>query len=203
MSRASANISARSTASRKYPTQFLRDFAGVVLDGATGEMLEFRQLIKNPKYRIVWGDSYGNEIGRLAQGRDKSGTKGTDTLFFIRYEDIPVDRRKDVTYDRIVCTVCPEKEDPNRSRVTFGGNKVSTLINCGTPTADILTVKLLFNSVVSTPGAKFMGIDISNFYLNTPLERYGYMHMKLSNFPPDMIEQYNLNALVDAKGFVY
>ena len=48
-----------------------------------------------------------------------------------------------------------------------------------------------------------MGIDISNFYLNTPLERYGYMRMKLDNFPPDMIEQYNLNALVDTKGFVY
>ena len=153
VSGASANISARSAASRKYPLQFLCDFAGAVLDGASGEMLEFRQLIKNPKYRLVWGDSYGNEIGRLAQGRDKSGIKGTDTLTFIRYGEIPVDRRKDVTYDRIVCTVRPEKESPNRSRVTFGGNKVSTLIDCGTPTADILTVKLLFNSVVGPMGA--------------------------------------------------
>ena len=68
---------------------------------------------------------------------------------------------------------------------------MAKMIDCGTPTADLLTVKLLFNSIVSTPNAKFMSIDISNFYLNTPLDRYEYVRMKLANFPPDMIEQYS------------
>ena len=43
-------------------------------------------------------------------------------------------------------------------------------IDCGTPTASMLTIKLLLNSIISTPGAKFMAIDIKDFYLNTPLD---------------------------------
>ena len=41
---------ARQTASRKFPMQFLCDFAGAVLDAETGDLLEYRQLIKNPKH---------------------------------------------------------------------------------------------------------------------------------------------------------
>jgi hypothetical protein len=41
-----------------------------------------------------------------------------------------------------------------------------------TPTADITTAKIVFNSVVSTPNAKFMGLDVKDFYLNTEMERY-------------------------------
>ncbi len=203
ISKSAENITARQTASRKYPLAFLCDLAAAVLDGETGEMLEFRHLMKSEKYREVWGDEYGNEVGRLAQGREKTGLAGTDTLFFIRYEQIPADRRRDVTYERICCNVRPEKEDPNRVRATLGGNQMAKMIDCGTPTADLLTVKLLFNSIVSTPNAKFMSIDISNFYLNTPLDRYEYVRMKLANFPPDMIEQYKLNEIVDNKGCIY
>jgi hypothetical protein len=43
------------------------------------------------------------------------------------------------------------------------------------PTADLLTIKLLINSVISTAGAKFMTMDIKDFYLNTPMDRYKYM----------------------------
>ena len=66
----------------------------------------------------------------------------------------------------------------------------------------MLTVKLLFNSVVSTPGAKFPGLDLKDFYLNTPMDRPKFLRMKLDNFPDDVIELYNLTDKVDAKGFV-
>ena len=56
------------------------------------------------------------------------------------------------------------------------------------PTADILTVKLLLNSVVSTPGAKFFTMDISNFYLNTPLKRKEYVRMKLGDFHKSVVK---------------
>ena len=36
------------------------------------------------------------------------------------------------------------------------------------PTADITTSKLLLNIVISTNGARFICIDLSNFYLITP-----------------------------------
>ena len=70
-----------------------------------------------------------------------------------------------MTYARIVCSVRPEKADPNRVRITIGGNRINYPGDVSTPTADLLTVKLLINSIMSTKGAKFFTLDISNFYL--------------------------------------
>ena len=64
--------------------------------------------------------------------------------------------------------------------------------DCGTPTVELLTVKLLLNSIISSPGAKFLTIDIKNFYLNTPMKRFEYMRLKLSNLTEDFVERYNL-----------
>ena len=85
----------------------------------------------------------------------------------------------------------------------MGGDRTNCPFDCGTPTAKILTIKLLLNSVISTPGAKFMTINISNFYLNTPMDRYEYMRMKLKMFPDDVIEEYNLCDKVEPNGYVY
>ena len=59
-----------------------------VLDEDTGELMEYRHLIKNPKYRVIWGNAYGNELGRLAQGM-KGQVNGTNTIFCIDKKDIP------------------------------------------------------------------------------------------------------------------
>ena len=48
-----------------------------------------------------------------------------------------------------------------------------------------------------------MAIDIKDFYLNMPLERPEFLRMKLSYFPDDVIEHYDLKSKVDAKGFVF
>ena len=129
--------------------------------------------------------------------------EGTNTLFFIEKNEVPSDRFKDVTRDRIVCNMRPEKEDPNRARATVMGNMINHPSDNSTPTADLVTVKTLLNSVVSTPGAKFMTIDISKFYLNTPLDRYKYMKMKFSNFPEEMVKLYNLKEKAMSDGYVY
>ena len=91
----------------------------------TGKMLEYRHLMQNPDTKEEWGYSYGNEIVRLAQGMP-GRVEGTDTINFIALEQIPKDRRKDVTYARIVCNKPPQKEEVNRTRIAVGGN----LINC-------------------------------------------------------------------------
>ena len=56
----------------------------------------------------------------------------------------------------------------------MGGNRTNFTGEVGTPTAELLLTKIMLNSVVSTNGAKFMTIDISYFYLNTPLKRFKY-----------------------------
>jgi hypothetical protein len=85
----------------------------------------------------------------------------------------------------------------------MGGNLINYPDDCGTPTANLLTVKLMFNSVISTSNAKFMTIDIKDFYLMMPMERYEYFRMKLELFPPDIIEEYGLRNKVDADGNVF
>ena len=136
--------------------------------------MEYRHLLKNPKHRVRWQSSFGREIRRLATD--------TETIGFIRKSEIPIDRRKDETYARIVVDERPEKADPDQTRITMGGDKINYPGDCGTPTADLLTVKILFNSIVSTPGAKFMTLDIKDFYLMTPMDRYEYFRMKLDLF---------------------
>ena len=89
--------------------------------------------------------------------------------------------------------VRPQKEDPNRTRITIGGNRICYPGDVGTPTASLDLVKLQLNSVVSRPGAKFACFDISNFYLETPLHRPEYVHIKLSDIPQEFIDEYDLH----------
>ena len=83
------------------------------------------------------------------------------------------------------------------------GNRINCPYDVGTPTADLLTVKLLFNSVISTEGARFMTMDIKNFYLNTPMQRYEYLKLRMSDMPEDVIELYNLRQKATKDGYVY
>ena len=53
--------------------------------------------------------------------------------------------------------------------LTIRDNKINYPGNCGMPTANLL-IKLPLNSIISTPKAKVMTIDVKNFYLNTPLK---------------------------------
>ncbi len=71
------------------------------------------------------------------------------------------------------------------------------------PTADLLMVKLMLNSVIFTPNAKLMTIDIKDFYLMTPMDLYEYFRMKLELFSPNIIEEYGLCKKMDADGNVF
>ena len=165
-----------------------------VLNNETGELMEYRHLVSNPKYRDTWKNAYGKELGRLAQGLPGI-VQGTNTIVFIRRADVPPDRWKDTTYGRIVANFRPEKDDPHCFRLTVGGNRINFPGDCGTPTADMITVKILLNSVISTANAKFMTIDIKDFYLNTPMERPEFMRLKLADLPDNIIKLYKLHDL--------
>eukprot|EP00804_Cyclotella_cryptica_P001885 CCRYP_007356-RA/>CCRYP_007356-RA protein AED:0.20 eAED:0.20 QI:0/-1/0/1/-1/1/1/0/768 len=102
-------LTPRSAATRQFP----HDALSAILDTDTGELLEHRHLIKNPKYCTIWKNAYGKELGRLAQGIPGT-VKGTNTIVFVAYNKIPPQCQKDVTYGRIVANYRPEKEDPYR-----------------------------------------------------------------------------------------
>ncbi len=54
-------------------------------------------------------------------------------------------------------------------KIHGGGYRINYPGEVATPAADMLVTKMLFNSDISTRGARFMTMDISNFYLMTPL----------------------------------
>ena len=175
-------------------------FAGAIIDEVTGESMEYRDLIKSEKHRVVWERSLANEIGRLCTGiRD---IKGTETMTFIPKSEIPKDRLKDVTYGRIVVSYRPQKLEKHRSRLTVGGDRINYPFAVSTPTADLSTIKILWNSVLSTPGAKFMNLDVANFYLMTPLKRPEFMRLPYNIIPQEIKTAYNLDSLVE-NGWVY
>ncbi len=60
----------------------------------------------------------------------------------------------------------------------------------------------LYSSVLSTEGAKYICLDIKNFYLSTPLDWYEYMKMPIALFPEWIVKQYNLTQHV-LHGFIY
>lgn len=125
---------------------------------------------------------------------------GTNTIYFLDKHEIPNNSWKDITSGRIMCNVRPQKEEVFRTRLTVDGIRIDSDMDCRTPTAGLLTVKMLLNSVISTRGARFMTIDIKDFYLNTPMDRPEFLGIKIANFPDDVIGHYKLKDKVDAKG---
>ena len=96
----------------------------------------------------------------------------------------------------------PQKEDPNRVRLTMGGNLISYPGGVTTRTADLTTSKILCNSILSTVRENYMCIDIKNIYLCEPIERYEYTRMKSTDFPLYVQQQYNPQAHAK-NGYVY
>jgi hypothetical protein len=96
--------SARQGSAQKFPLQFLCDWASSILDNKMGNLLEYRHLLKNPKYKYVWSQSFSKEICQLATM--------TKTILFLTKPEIPQAQRKDITYGCIVGTYRSEKKDP-------------------------------------------------------------------------------------------
>ena len=143
--------------------------------GKQGDLLEYRHLIANPKTRATWTHSYSNKLRQPVQGMPGQ-VKGMDTIFFIPRNKVKRARAKDVTYCLITCLMRPsEIEETNRTRLVAGGDRVHYPFDAGTPTANLLTIKLLINSVISTSRARFFTTDIKNFCLCTPMTRNEYM----------------------------
>ena len=88
------------------------------MDEETGDILEYKHLIKILKYQEVWSKAFGKEIGRLAQGL-LGIVEGTNALFFILFDRVPEHKRKNITYARICMDYRPEKKDPNQCQITL------------------------------------------------------------------------------------
>jgi hypothetical protein len=145
----------------------VEQFANGVVHPITKETItQYHKVKDNPTIGEVWQTGMRKEFERMAQGDKKTGTVGTHAIFVMTHDEfdsIPEDIV--VTYARIVIDLIPQKEDPNRVRITAGGNLIKTRGYLTTRIPDLTTFKILGNSIFSTEGAKCAGFDISNFYL--------------------------------------
>ena len=143
-----------------------------VIDSTTGDLLELRQLMKTTEDKLCIYKEF-NKLARLAQGSKKRTIKITNTIHFISPNQKPTNKKS--TYARIFVRYWTQEEYPYWVRITFGGDKIHYADETFTPNADITTAKFLFNSVISTEFAKFLGLNIKDFYLNTKMDEYEYM----------------------------
>jgi hypothetical protein len=166
--------------------------ANAVICPETGKSLKHQELITKLRYKIKWMRSTANKINRLYN---------TNTIRFIRRSDIPKGRK--VTYGSFVVDIKDHKEEKECTRLTVGGDQIEYPGDKSTQTAGLTTAKILINSVISTPGAKLLVIDIIFFYLNTPLGRFQYMVINLASLPQETIKKYDLNELTqDGKVYI-
>jgi hypothetical protein len=168
------------------------EMANAAICPEMGKSLNHQELITQLRYKIKWMRSTANEINRLYN---------TNTMRFIRRSNIPKGRK--VTYGSFVVDIKEHKEEQERTRLTVGGDKIEFPGDKLTRTAGLTTAKILINSIISTLGAKFLVIDIQNFYLNTPLGRFKYMVINLSSLPQETIDKYNFMELAqDGKVYI-
>ena len=135
------------------------------------------------------------ELGRLTQGyNDVTGTTIIQVMTHKEIKNIPADQT--VMYTRIVVDYQPQKDDLNRVCITVDGKIINYIYELTNRTADLTPSKMLWNSTISTPGASFCTADVKNFCLETPMERYEYMHIHIKLIPKEIIDLYNLRNRV-------
>ena len=121
---------------------------------------------KDPATKEVLNTAFRKECVKLAQGDNKIETKGKNSLFVLghnKIKQIPSDRT--VRYANIVVYYHPQNIDPNRVRITAGGNLINYPGKIMTRTEDLTTANILWKSIISTINAKLFCDEIKDFYL--------------------------------------
>jgi hypothetical protein len=93
----------------------------------TGETISsYKRLMHDPDTLEVWQTAFGKDFGGMAQGDNKTGQKGTNSIFVMTHDEIrALPKNQTVTYAHVVVDFHPQKADPHRIRITAGGNLIN------------------------------------------------------------------------------
>ena len=145
------------------------------------------------EYSKAWIRGYSNEIDRLARGVHPRMMTGSNTVHFIYLSQKPANRT--ATYLRTIANYKPQMEDLFLIRFTVSGNMIDYPGNVATPTTELATVNVHLNSVILDVNAFYTTVDIKNYCLGAPVNRFEYMRIPVNHIPQDIILQYNLEGL--------
>jgi hypothetical protein len=76
--------------------------------------------------------------------------------------------------------------------MTAGGNLIKYLFELTTYTVDIATSEVMWNSIISTRGARYTCADAGNVYLATPLDCPEYTRIPIKLVPQEFIDANSL-----------
>jgi hypothetical protein len=175
-----------------------RVYTAVDLD-AEGEPLTYRSAKRGPDSKL-WEIAETEELDRLLTE--------TSTMRFIHHHEKPKDRKASY-YNPQVRTKVKDNILVRRVRGTIGGDRIDYPGDKAASTADVITLKLLLNAVVSED-AEWLTADIKDFYLKTTLLRKEYMTIHRRHLPRDIQQRYQLDklwrndsVLVEISGGIY
>jgi hypothetical protein len=170
-------------------------FACPMVHPVTGETISsYKNLMIDPAMTEMWQTAFGKNFGGMLQGNNKTGQKGTNAMFVMSHDKIQhvLYTGCKFTYGNPVIDYRLQKEDPHHIQITAGGNLITYASSPSVRTADLDTAKLHWNRVISTKEAKYMCLDVKNFYLTAKLECFKCMCMLLELFLICIQEQNNL-----------
>ncbi len=66
-------------------------FAVPMIHPTTGEAISsYKRLMNDAKTAEVWQTAFGKDFGGMAQGDDKTGQKGTNSVFLMTHKEIDI-----------------------------------------------------------------------------------------------------------------
>ena len=169
-------------------------YAAPITHNETCKSMEYRDLLTDPSTCATWLHSAANEFGRLSQGLPDNRVEPTNTIFFIPFSKVPKHKRP--------TSYCPQKAEPYHTRITVGGNLIDYPGNLSMKVADMTTFKILMNSTLSTPGARWLGLDVKNYYLGTPMDDYEYMFIPINSIPKKSSRTTNSKTLPTTERYI-
>jgi len=158
---------------------------------AEGEKLRYDSALRSSE-GALWEAAANKEFDRLVLE--------TQTGVWISITDVPRGRAISYYNPQLSRKRRPETVITGgieyRVRGTYGGDRGDYKGPTAAETADITTVKILLNSVVSDPEGQWMTTDVCDYYLGTPMDTPEYMRVPLKYIPAATMKKHKLEALV-------
>ena len=149
----------------------------------------------------------GPDFTKWIGGRSKELRKllGVEEVMFpIHPSEQPPDRRGDTTYYNEQVKEKFDAREPDgiqrRVRGTVGGNLIHSELDLAAQVAELEVIKMLIHSVASdrahNTDTQFVTLDITDYYLGAPLDRYEYVRIPVRDLPDDIMDEFNLHQYV-------
>ena len=127
--------------------------------------------MNDPVLKKIRSTAFRKEFRNIAQGDKMTGEKGMNSIFVMYHNEIrAIPKDRVVTYVSVIVDYRSQKDNPNWFRIIAGGNLIKYPGELAPQTANLTMSKVPRISLLNTKDAKFMGINIKSFYLETLLD---------------------------------